>query len=73
MRFNLQVDQPNFVAGFANDGCDRLQPERFETQEHARVHQATGVNSEHLHAISLQRRRVHLMTERAGLSTYAFL
>jgi hypothetical protein len=41
------------VAGIAHDRRDHLQPQWFQAKEHARVHQATGVNGEELHDISL--------------------
>jgi hypothetical protein len=71
MRFDLQVEQPDLVPGFTKDGRNHLQAERFESQEHAGVHQATGMYGEHLHEISLrQKERVRDRRIRAGLSCW---
>jgi hypothetical protein len=57
MRFDWWVEQPDIVSSDANDDSDRVQAERFESQEKARVHQAAGMYGVRLHNISLRQGR----------------
>jgi hypothetical protein len=57
MRFDSQVEQPDIVSSYVNDDGDRVQAERFESQEKARVHQATGMYGVRLRSIPLRQGR----------------
>jgi hypothetical protein len=57
MRFDSQVEQPDIVSSYANDDGDRVQAERFESQEKARAHQATGMYGVRLRSIPLRQGR----------------
>ena len=47
---DLQIDQPDLVAGRPRRGGDELQPQRLQPQEDFRVHQRAGMDAEDLHA-----------------------
>ena len=49
MVFDLQVDQPDLVAGVPRRRGDQLEPERLEPQKDFRVEQRPGMNAEKPH------------------------
>lgn len=53
VRFDLQVDQADIVSCLAHCRRHGFEPERLESEEYAGVHQAAGMNGEHLHGLSL--------------------
>src|SRR5580704_7932719 len=48
---DLQVEQPNLVAGVAQGRGDPLQPQRLEPEIDLGVHEAAGMNEQDLHGV----------------------
>ncbi len=49
MRLDLQIEQPHIVAVAQRRRRHEFEPERFQGQEDARVHERTRMHAEQLH------------------------